>query len=170
VLVALAVGGCGIGAASAAPATFPPVAVGPSAPVTAAVTETRAAIAQALGAQHLQLSDPQVPFRPPESPRLMAAPRAVYQVVLPQDPAHGFVSVYEFPDAAAATEAGQEQASYIASGPGRVQFVPDSRFVLRQLGPTLIFFTWSPANSPDPQTAAIQQALETVGEGITVPS
>ena len=39
---------------------------------------------------------------------LAAAPRAVYQVILPKDPTKGFIVVYEFPDpdraAAAATE------------------------------------------------------------------
>ena len=99
-----------------------------------------------------------------------AAPRAVYQVVLPDDPTHGFISVYLFADEAAAIAAGNEQAAYLASGPGRVQFQPDTRFVLRQLGPTVVFFAWSPANSPDRRTPEIQKVLETVGTGITIPS
>lgn len=113
---------------------------------------------------------PAVPHRPAEGAAFAAAPRAVFQVVLPEDPVHGFVSIYQFADDAAAATAGREQAAYVASGPGRVQFQPDTRFVLRQLGSTVVFFTWSPANSPDPRTADIQKALETVGVGIPVPS
>ena len=37
----------------------------------------------------------------PSRPLLAAAPRAVYQVILPDDPTRGFIVVYEFPDAAA---------------------------------------------------------------------
>jgi hypothetical protein len=162
--------GCGIAANATATASFGPATVGPSIGTTAAVTQTRAALAAALAAKSLQLGDPKVPFQPPESARLAAAPRAVYQVVLPADPAHGFVSVYEFADAAAATTAGREQADYVASGPGRVQFPINTRFVIRQLGTTIVFYAWSPDNSPDPRTADIQSALETLGTAIPVPS
>jgi hypothetical protein len=133
------------------------------------VAATRAALQQALGARQLQVTEPQVAFRPPESPRLAAAARSVVQVVLPNDPAHGFISIYEFADDAAATDAGREQAAYVASGPGRVQFPSDTQFVIRQLGPTIVFFTWS-SNSPDPATPKIRDALEAVGVGIPVPS
>jgi hypothetical protein len=167
-LVALVASGCGI-AAGTGGASFSVESVGPTIGTTAAVTQTRGAIAAALGARSLQLGDPKVPFRPPESPRLAAAPRAVYQVVLPNDPQHGFISVYELPDIPAAASAAQEQAAYVASGPGRVQFPPDARFVIRQLDTTVIFYAWSPANSPDPRAADIQPALETVGTAIPVP-
>jgi hypothetical protein len=169
-LAALVGGGCGIGASNGSVATFPPESFGPSgATTTGAVLETRAAIATALGAKSLQLSDPKVPFRPPEAPRFAAAPRAVYQVQLPNDPAHGFISVYEFPDASAATTAATEQANYVGSGVGRVQFPPDSRFVIRQLGTTVIFYAWSPDNAPDPRAAEIQAALETIGTAVAIP-
>jgi hypothetical protein len=59
-------------------------------------------------------------------------------------------------------------AAYLASGPGRVQFPNDARHVLRQLGPTLVFFTWSPTVSPDPSVAALAGALETLGTGIPI--
>jgi hypothetical protein len=165
----LVVAGCGIGASGPVAATFPPESFGPSTGTTAAVVTTRADIALALRPQGLALIDPRVPFRPAESPRFAAAPRAVFQVVLPADPTHGFISVYEFPDPAAAAGAAGEQAAYVASGPGRVQFAPDSRFVIRQLDTTVIFFTWSPANSLDARTAQIQPALETLGIPIAVP-
>jgi hypothetical protein len=169
VVVALLVAGCGIAASTTGGPSFPASSVGPSIGTTTAVTETRAAVAAALAAKSLQLGDPRVPFRPPESARLAAAARAVYQVVLPADPAHGFVSVYEFPDAAAAATAGKEQADYVASGPGRVQFPVDTRFLIRQLGTTIVFYAWSPENSPDPRTPDIQSALETLGTAIAVP-
>ena len=170
VAVGITLSACGIAAASGAPATFPPENFGPSAATTGAVAATRAALTQALGTRQLEVKDPQVPFRPPESPHLAVASRSVIQVVLPADSAHGFVSIYEFADASAATDAGREQAAYVASGPGRVQFAPDTRFVVRQLGPTIVFYAWSPANSPDPATPKIQEALETVGVAIPVPS
>jgi hypothetical protein len=166
---AVILAGCGVGAPVDRPATFPPTTFGPS-EAGADVAATRAELARAFGALSLQLDDPQVPHRPPESPTFAAAPRAVFQVVLPDDPGHGFVSVYEFADEVAAATAGRDQAAYIASGPGRVQFVPDTRFVIRQVGRTVVFFAWSPLNSPDPRTADIQKALETVGTGIPVPS
>jgi hypothetical protein len=165
----LVVAGCGIGASAPVGATFPPQSFGPSTGTTAAVATTRAEIALALRPQGLALIDPRVPFRPAESPRFAAAPRAVFQVELPDDPSHGFISVYEFPDQAAAAGAANEQAAYVASGPGRVQFAPDSRVVLRQLDTTVIFFTWSPANSTDSRTAQIQSALETLGIAIAIP-
>jgi hypothetical protein len=167
--VVVAVSGCGIGASGATAPSFPAESVGPSTVTTGAVSEARAAIATALAAKRLQLEDPTVPFRPPEAARFAAAARAVYQVVLPADPNHGFISVYEFTDVASAASAGQEQATYIGSGPGRVLFPPDSRFVVRQLGTTIVFYAWSPSNSPDPRAADIQPALESLGTAIGVP-
>jgi len=167
--VALTAGGCGMGASSSSTVTFPPESFGPSAATTGAVAATRAAIAAALGSRNLQLDDPQVPYRPPEAASFAAARRAVYQVVLPNDRSHGFISVYEFTDPAAATAAGNEEARYVGSGPGRVNFAPDTRFVMRQLGTTVILFSWSPENSADQRTKDIQPALETIGTPIAVP-
>jgi hypothetical protein len=161
--------GCGIGASGATGPSLPVESVGPSIGTTAAVAEARAAIVAALAGESLQLDDPKVPFRPPESLAFAAAPRGVYQVLLPDDPNHGFISVYEFPDAASAAAAGQEQAAYVGSGPGRVLFPIDTRFVVRQLGTTIVFYTWSPGSSSDPRAADIQPALETLGTGIAVP-
>lgn len=167
--IAAIVAGCGAGAGTNRPVTFPPMSFGSGVATGAEVAATRAELAGALGAVGLQLSDPQVPHRPGESAMFAAAPRAVVQVVLPDDPVHGFISIYQFADDAAAAAAGRDQATYIASGPGRVQFPPDTRFVLRQLGPTVVFFAWSPVNSTDLHSADIQKALETVGTGIPVP-
>jgi hypothetical protein len=166
----VAIAGCGVGAPNIAPVTFPPQSFGPSGASTGAAASTRAAISQALGVRRLQLRDAQVAIRPPESPLLAVASRLVVQAVVPNDPTHGFISIYEFPDAAAAAQAGSEQASYVASGPGRVQFTADTRFVIRQLGPTIVFFTWAPGGTSDARAMDIQQSLETIGVGIAVPS
>jgi hypothetical protein len=164
VVLAAILAGCG------GSSTFAPQPSGLAEATGADIAATRAELARALGALSLQLDDPQVPHRPAEGPVFAAAPRAVFQVVLPDDPGHGFVSVYEFADEARAAAAGKDQAGYIASGPGRVQWVPDTRFVIRQVGRTVVFFAWSPMNSPDPRTPDIQRALETVGAGIPVPN
>jgi hypothetical protein len=167
--LAMVSAGCGIGASGATTPLLPVESVGPSIGTTAAVAETRAAIVTVLAGKSLQLDDPKVPFRPPESLAFAAAPRGVYQVLLPDDPNHGFISVYEFPDASSAAAAGQEQAAYVGSGPGRVLFPLDTRFVIRQLGTTIVFYAWSPGSSGDPRAADIQPALETLGTGIAVP-
>jgi hypothetical protein len=169
-VVSIVIAGCGAGAPNVAPVTFPPRSFGPTGASTGAAATTRAVIAQALGVKRLQLRDAQIVVRPPESPRLVAAPRLVVQAVLPDDPTHGLISIYEFPDDSAAAEAGREEATYIASGPGRVQFTADARFVIRQLGPTIVFYTWSPGSTSDATNAAIQQALESIGIGVAVPS
>ena len=168
-IAALLVAGCGIGASGPTGRSFPVESIGPSIGTTAAVAETRAAIAAALATKSLQLDDPKVPFRPPESLAFADAPRAVYQVLLPDDPSHGFISVYEFADASAAATAGQEQAHYVGSGPGRVLFPIDARFVIRQLGTTVLFYAWSPGSSTDLRAADIQPALEMLGTVIPVP-
>ena len=160
--------GCGIGA-SASIVTFPPQSVGPDATVTPAVAQTRAAIAAVLAPFSLQLKDADRPYRPAESARLATAPRAVYQVILPADPEGGQIVVYEFRDAAAAVDAGNEIAGYLGTGAGRVQFPTDAQHAIRQLGTTLIFYTWAPSTSPDPGSKTIADALATLGIGFAPP-
>jgi len=169
VIAALVVGGCGIGAVSA-PASLPAESIGPTATAGAAVAQTRGAIASALSTVAVQFGDATRPYRPAESGRLRTAPRAVYQVVLPDQPDAGYIVVYEFPDAAAAVDAGNEEAGYLGTGNGRVQFPPGTLHVLRELGPTLIFFSWLPAASSDPTAANVATALGTLGIGFTVPN
>ena len=41
----------------------------------------------------------------------------MYQVVLPADPTHGYIVVYELRDTARAAEAAAEQQRYLATGP-----------------------------------------------------
>jgi hypothetical protein len=167
-LAAAVVAGCGIGASDRV-VTFPPASVGPGSTVSPAVGQTRAAIAAALAPLSLQLEDAQRPFRPGESARVAAAPRAVYQVVLPEDPDGGQIVVYEFRDAATAVDAGNELAGYLGTGAGRVQFPLDVQHTIRQVGTTLIFYSWAPSLSPDPGSAAIATALTTLGIGFAPP-
>jgi hypothetical protein len=162
------VAGCGIGASERI-VTFPPATVGPGSTVSPAVAQTRAAIAAGLAPHSLQLKDADRPFRPAESARLASAPRAVYQVLLPDDPDGGQIVVYEFRDAAAAVDAGNELAGYLGAGTGRVQFPLDAQHVIRQVGTTLIFYTWSPSTSPDPGSKTIADALATLGIGFAPP-
>jgi hypothetical protein len=164
-LAALAAG-CG-GAATTA-------SIGPSpspSPATSAAAETtRAELTRVLGARSIGLEIARSPFRPPETPVLAAAPRLVLEAFLPDDPTAGQIVVYELPSVAQADEAGRELATWISSGPGRVNFTPDSRFVLRALGSTLVFFSYAPGSLEDPAAAAeLAEALATVGTGIDVP-
>jgi hypothetical protein len=157
---------CGIGASTAGPLATPTLAI-PS--YSVAIAETRTAIAAALAGVNLQLQDATQPFSPPESPSVVSAARGIFQVILPADPAHGYIVVYEFRDGPTAEAAGEELASYIGSGPGRIQFPPDAQHLIRLVGTTLIVYSWSPANSTDARSDAIPTALMTIGTAIAVP-
>ena len=133
------------------------------------IADARGQVARALARSGLQLIDARQPFRPPESAALAQAPRGIFQVVLPDDPSHGFIVIYEFRDEASAATAGREQAAYLGSGPGRVQFPPDTQHLVRQAGTTVVVYSWSPANSSDSRAPDIQADLATVGTGIAVP-
>ena len=166
--LAAIVAGCGIGA-TGSPASFPVQSVGPAATVTAAVGQTRGAIAAALAPFRLQLDDANRPYRPSESRLISEAPRAVYQVVLPQDPDGGYVVVYEFPDANGARDAGNDLAGYLGTGAGRVSYPLDAQHTIRQLGTTLIFYTYSPSIARDPGASKVADALSTLGIGFAPP-
>ena len=170
-LVTLALGllaGCGI-AADPSPRSISAATPRPGASISPAVLQTRAAIVAALGPAGLQLADAQRAFRPGESARVAAAPRAVYQVVLPEDIDGGYIVVYEFRDAAAAVDAGNDLAGYLGTGAGRVADPLDARHSIRQVGTTLIFYTWSPSTSPDPGSEKVAEALATLGIGFAPP-
>jgi hypothetical protein len=167
--IALIAAGC---AASGAPPSEPAVVPGASAAsstvVSPAVAQTRGELVRALGTKNLVLTDSQSPVRPAESPLLAAAPRAVYQVLLPKDPDKGFIVVYEFPDSTHAAAAAAEEQAYLATGPGRVQRPQGTVSVIRALGPTVIFYDWLPGAAQDPSAPGIQQAIETIGVGYPV--
>ena len=100
---------------------------------------------------------------------MLWAPRTVIQATLPEDPTHGFVLIYAFPSPQAAESAAADHAGYISSGPGRVQFPPGSRFVLRVVGSTVVFFSWIPDSALDPRMRSIEEALLGVGSEVPVP-
>lgn len=161
VLAAAVLGACGIAAQTVAPTpTRSPS--GPAPTITVGVASAREEIAAALGRSNLVLDNAEVPFRPGESPLLAAAPRAVFQVVIPDSSGHGFITVYELGTEEAAIEAGAEQWAYINSGPGRVQFRPDTQFVLRRLNSTVIFYFYGRETSGEEALAAAA-ALNEVG-------
>jgi hypothetical protein len=159
----LAAAGC----AGVTRTTFPPPGSSP-APAGDQTAATVTAVTGALAAVGLPAIDANRQYRPPEGPLLAAAPRSVVQATLPDDPAHGFVVIYAFDSAVAARAAADDQAAYIESGIGRVQFAPDAHFVLRVLGSTVIFFWWSPGAALDARTHSIEDALSTVGEPVEV--
>jgi hypothetical protein len=148
--------------------TYPPGSAVPDRPVSAAVVQTRAAIAAVLGERRITLSDSQAPYRPAEAPLLATAPRAVYQAWLPEDPDKGLIVVYEFRDPGRAAEAAAEQQRYLATGPGRVQSPEGTVHVIRGVGTTVIVYDWLPAAANDPTAPDIQAALETLGIGYPV--
>ena len=171
VSAALALGGCGIGASTVV-SPSPAPSGQPAATVTTAVAQTRGAIAAALAAGRVAapLGDATRPYRPAESARLRDAPRAVYQVQIPDQPDAGFIVVYEFPDTSSAVDAGNEEAGYLGTGPAKVQFPPDAEHVLQAVGTTLVLYTWSPTASSDPTAGMVADALKPLGIGFTVPS
>jgi hypothetical protein len=168
VLLGTLVGGCGLGAVTDTVPSAPPVAQASLGPTLQA---TRAEVIAVLGEAAIVARDAQVESRPGESALVAAAPRHVLQAVLPEAPTGGYVVIYEFVDATAAAAAGREWAEYVASGIGRVQFPTDSLFTIRQDGAALVFHTWSPGGSTDPDgEAAVAAALETLGIGWPVSS
>lgn len=158
-IIALQVLGVGVGVGPGAAAT--------GAPAGDASLRTRELVVQALSQASFQVTDPQTPYRPGESPALVDVPRRVLQVVLPADPSGGYVVIYELPSANDADRVGREFAAYLASGTGAIQYPRDEQFVIRRVGPTLVFFAWSPSVSPDPSVARVASALATVGSPLT---
>ena len=98
-----------------------------------------------------------------------AAQRTVLEVALPGADAVAYISIYEFSSRDAAVAAGDEQARYVSSPVGVVLFAPGTRFVMRQMGSTVIFYSWLPADEV-PRAGDIAEALESIGAEIEVPS
>ena len=167
VATALMLGACG-GDDARPLVTFPPVSFG-TGTTSAAATETLRLLEVALRAEGLAIVPSQAAFRTAEAPTLAAAPRIVAQVALPDDPDGGHVTIYELRDVASADAAAREQAAYVGSSIGRVQFLPGTAFVVRTVGPTVVFFAWSADGQPGGPAERIAAALETVGGGIEVP-
>ncbi len=126
-------------------------------------------MAGTLAAAGYQLRDAQVPYRPGESPLVSAAPRAVVQAILPTAEDQGFIVLYEFIDSGSAAAAAKEFASYIASGPGSIQFPTDAHYSLRQIGAALAFYVWAPSTATDQDAESrIETALGSLGQGYTI--
>jgi len=161
-LLAIASIGCG----SPGP-SFPPAGSTPAAPGDATAA-TKQQVIGALGVVGLQAVDATRPYRPPEGALMTGASRSVLQATLPDDPDHGYIVIYSLGSAVAAESAAFDQARYIASGPGGIQFPPGSHYVLRIIDSTVVFFTWSPGGSPDSRTHLIEEALNTLGVAVPI--
>ncbi len=164
VLVALAAAGC---ATRSAPVAEPIPT--PHATPSPAVVATQVQLETALRARGLVLQATDLVVRPGDPPSMMDVPRTAFRAVLPDDPEGGLIVVYELADPGAAAAAAADLAAYVTSGPGRVQHPPDTRFVIRQVGSTIVFVAWSPASSPDPRTAAMAAAVASVGTEVPIP-
>lgn len=167
VLAIAVLAGAACGASVTPPPTYPPTGVTPP-PAGAAAEATSRQVITALGARGVATRPSDKPYRPPEGPSFASAPRAVLHADVPSDPEHGYVVIYEFPGGAQALAAARDEAAYVASGPGSVQFVPDTRFVIRVVDATAIFFAWSPGTSPDPAVKTIADTLATIGSAVPV--
>ncbi len=137
------------------------------APAGSAAALTHDRVALALQDAAFQVQDPNVGFRPGETATLLGTPRRLLQAVIPADPTHGFIVIYELPDANAADAAGRDFWTYLHSGTGGIGYPQDAQFVLRRMGSTLIFFSWSPSVSPDPAVARLASVLAALGNPLT---
>lgn len=158
--------GCGIGAPNVPVATDTPA---PLASLSGTIELTRGMVESALKDRGIGLIQPNAPFTPPQDASLVDVPRGVFQAVLGEDPAAGYIVIYELPDPASAFTAAETQATWIASGPGAVQFTPGTAHVIRVVGNTVVTFSRSP-EARDPHEADVAAALETLGRGVPVPT
>jgi hypothetical protein len=154
ILLVLQVMGIGVGVRVATPTVAP---AGQPSEVTAGLVTT------ALEAAAFQVRVPQTDYRPGESPELITAPRRLVQAVLPEDPAGGYVVIYELPSPNEADRLGRELLDYLGGGTGAIQYPRDTQFVVRRVGQTLVFFPWSAETSPDAKVAEMAAALQAVG-------
>ncbi len=137
--------------------------------ISPAVAATQVQLDGALRARGLVLQQTELTVRPGEPPSFAGVPRTAFRAILPDDPAGGLIVVYELPGPGAAATAATDLAAHVTSGPGRVQYPPDVRLVLRQAGSTVVFFPWSPASSPDSRTADLAAAVASVGTEVRIP-
>ena len=163
-LLVIVAAGCGT-AATRPPQPDPT----PRPTVSPAVAVAQIQLDGALRARGLVVEPTELTVRPGEPPSLAAVPRTAFRAILPDDPDGGLIVVYELVDPAAAAAAATDLAAYVTSGPGRVQYPPDVRHVLRQVGSTIVFFPWSPGSSPDQRTADVAAAVATLGSEVPIP-
>ena len=139
----------------------------PGGPAGDLTDATESLVVAALGGVGLPAAEAVQPYRPPESALLANAPRTVIQATLPEDPNHGFIVIYAMQSPQAADAAAAEQSTFIASNRGGV-FPRTSRFSLRVVGSTVVFFTWVPESAIDQRTVRIEEALLSVGSEVPV--
>jgi hypothetical protein len=147
--------------------TFPPVGSTPQ-PAGGATAAAEQAIIKALAGVGLQAAESARPYRPPEGPLLAAAPRTVLEVPLPADKDPATIAIYALASPDAATAAARDDADYIRSNTGGIQLPPGTEVVLQVVGSNVVFFSWLPADSPDPGTATIARTLAGVGQSVPV--
>jgi len=164
-IAAIVAAGC---AGPAYAPTYPPTGSTPQPATSVETGAARSAVVAALTAAGLQAGDADQPYQPQEGPWFAAAPRSTIEVTIPGEGTPRFVVVYAFDSPADAATAAADQASYVSHGVGLAYFPSDSRFTIRVLGATAIFFTWSPGNA-DPRTQEIETALDTIGTAVTIP-
>lgn len=139
----------------------------PGGPAGSLTDATEAKVIAALGSVGLSAAEAQLPYRPPEGALLANAPRTVLKVTLPEDPNGAFVVIYALQSNQDADAAADDQAELIESNRGGA-FPNTSRFSLRLVGNTVVFFTWVPDATIDPRTRSIEEALLGVGTEVPV--
>ncbi len=149
-------------------ATEPRTTYGPPGGPAGALTDaTETLVIAALGNVGLSAVEASLPYRPSEGALLANAPRTVLQVTLPEDPSGAFIVIYAMQSPQAADGAAAEQAELITSNRGGA-FPNASRFSLRLVGNTVVFFTWIPDTAVDPRTRSIEEALLRVGSEVPI--
>ena len=164
--VLFAVAGCGSSATPTPPTPAPIPAAIPTPSV--AVATTLVQVNAALQPQGLTALAAIAAVRPAAPPSFGGNPAWPFTVALKTGTSVLFV-IYEFADANVAAAAGADMASYLAGGPGRVQYTSDTQFTLRQVGPPLIFYTYGFDTSADRVGAAtVAAAIALVGTEIPI--
>ncbi|MFN8619389.1 MAG: hypothetical protein U0869_01420 [Chloroflexota bacterium] len=140
----------------------------PQASYSVGVSGTIALLTAALGAVNIPLAPPIQPARPSEPESLLQAPRAVMQAGV-NDPAGGYVVIYQLADQSAAEAAAHDLASYLSSGFGQTNYTVDTQFHVAVDGSTVVFTWWSREHAPDDELAENAfTAMSTVGNEVPV--
>jgi hypothetical protein len=139
----------------------------PGGPAGALTDATESVVIAALASVGLSAVEAPLPYRPSEGALLANAPRTVLQVTLPDDPNGAFIVIYPMQSPQAADVAAAGQAELITSNRGGA-FPNGSRFSLRVVGNTVVFFTWIPEAAIDPRTRSIEEALLGVGSEVPI--
>ena len=136
--------------------------------VDASMQRTITALDAALAQTGERLITPTGAYRPSEPASMVQLPRTVRRVEL-ADADDGFVVIYEAESYGRALELAQELADYVESGFGQTNFTADTQFAVSSLEDAIIFTTWSPRRSDDPERAeAAFEAIAGVGTPVEI--